>query len=46
MEQTDEAPDGGFICAKCGMSLESQEELDRHVQAEHGEGDEEQTATE
>jgi uncharacterized C2H2 Zn-finger protein len=41
MEQTDEAPAGGLICAKCGMSFETQEELDRHVQAEHGEGDEE-----
>jgi uncharacterized C2H2 Zn-finger protein len=45
MEQTDDAPGGAFICAKCGMSFGTQEQLDRHVQKEHGERDEE-TASE
>jgi uncharacterized C2H2 Zn-finger protein len=31
----------GHICAKCGASFETQEELDRHVASEHGDGGEE-----
>jgi hypothetical protein len=46
MERTDEAPGGGVICAKCGISFETPEELDRHIRAEHGQGDEEQTVGE
>jgi uncharacterized C2H2 Zn-finger protein len=41
MEQQ-ETPGGGFVCAKCGASFETKEELDRHVQSEHGEGEQEQ----
>ncbi|HEY8116437.1 MAG TPA: hypothetical protein VIH70_08490 [Actinomycetota bacterium] len=32
---------GGHICAKCGASFETQEELDRHVASAHGDGGEE-----
>ena len=31
----------GHICEKCGASFETQEELDRHVASEHGDGGEE-----
>lgn len=31
----------GHICAKCGASFETQEELDRHVASERGDGGEE-----
>ena len=41
MEQQ-ETPGDGFVCAKCGASFEKQEELDRHVQSEHAEGEQEQ----
>jgi uncharacterized C2H2 Zn-finger protein len=27
----------GKVCGKCGASFETQEDLDRHVQSEHGE---------
>ncbi len=35
-------PDGGHVLWKCGASYETQDELDRHVRSEDGEGDEEQ----
>jgi hypothetical protein len=31
---------GGVVCAKCGASFERQEELDRHVETDHAEGEE------
>jgi hypothetical protein len=34
MEQ-EGGPGGGVVCAKCGASFETQEELDRHVQETH-----------
>jgi hypothetical protein len=40
MEQ--EQPRDGAVCGKCGASFETQEELDRHVQSEHGDGEEAQ----
>jgi uncharacterized C2H2 Zn-finger protein len=30
---------GGVVCGKCGASFETQEELDRHVESEHGEAE-------
>jgi hypothetical protein len=45
MEQREQT-EGGNVCGKCGAAFETQEELDRHVQAEHAEGDEEQSANE
>jgi hypothetical protein len=42
MEQQEQTPGGGAVCGKCGASFETQEELDRHVQSEHGEGEAEQ----
>jgi uncharacterized C2H2 Zn-finger protein len=42
MEQQGETPGGKAVCAKCGASFETQEELDRHVESEHGEGEAEQ----
>jgi uncharacterized C2H2 Zn-finger protein len=45
MEQREQT-EGGNVCGKCGAAFETQEELDRHVQAEHSEGDEEQSANE
>lgn len=38
METEQEAPREGAICGKCGASFETQEELDRHVASEHGDG--------
>lgn len=29
---------GGVVCGKCGATFDTQEELDRHVESEHGEG--------
>jgi hypothetical protein len=46
MEQRGQTEGGGHVCGKCGAAFETQEELDRHVQAEHPEGDEEQRANE
>jgi hypothetical protein len=46
MEQGEQTQGGGHVCGKCGAAFETQEELDRHVQAEHPEGDEEQSANE
>jgi hypothetical protein len=37
MEQQDGR--GGVVCPKCGASFETQEELDRHDQSEHGEAE-------
>ena len=46
MSQEPEAPGGGHICAKCGASFETKEELDRHIASEHDGGDgEEETKT-
>jgi Zinc finger, C2H2 type len=39
MEQQEQTTGGGFVCEKCGASFETQEELDRHIQSEHGEGE-------
>jgi uncharacterized C2H2 Zn-finger protein len=33
-----QAPDK-HICGKCGAEFETQEELDRHVEETHGEGE-------
>jgi hypothetical protein len=33
-----EAPDT-HVCGKCGAEFDTQEELDRHVEEEHGEGE-------
>lgn len=41
MEQ-EQSPRDGAVCGKCGASFETQEELDRHVQSEHGDGEEAQ----
>jgi hypothetical protein len=38
MEQEPQAPRGA-VCEKCGASFETQEELDRHVQSEHGDAE-------
>jgi hypothetical protein len=46
MERQEQTPGGGYVCGKCGASFETQEELDRHVQSEHAEGDEGETASE
>jgi hypothetical protein len=46
MSQEQGAPAGGHICAKCGASFETKEELDRHIASEHDGGDEaEETKT-
>jgi uncharacterized C2H2 Zn-finger protein len=37
MRGEQESPHKGAVCAKCGASFETQEELDRHVASEHGE---------
>jgi hypothetical protein len=39
MQREQEAPREGAICGTCGASFETQEELDRHVASEHGEGE-------
>jgi hypothetical protein len=41
MDQEQESPREGAVCGKCGASFETQEELDRHVASEHGDGGEE-----
>jgi hypothetical protein len=46
MEQREQTEGGGHVCGKCGAAFETQEELDRHVQAAHAEGDEDQSAKE
>jgi uncharacterized C2H2 Zn-finger protein len=38
MQREQQAPRQGAICGKCGASFETQEELDRHVASEHGDG--------
>jgi hypothetical protein len=38
MQQEQESPRAGAVCDKCGASFETQEELDRHVASEQGEG--------
>jgi hypothetical protein len=46
MSKEKEAPGGGHICAKCGASFETKEELDRHIASEHhGADEEEETKT-
>jgi hypothetical protein len=42
MEEQEQTPGGGAVCGTCGASFETQEELDRHIQGEHGEGETEQ----
>jgi hypothetical protein len=39
MEQ-EQPPRDGAVCRMCGASFETQEELDRHVQSEHGDAEE------
>jgi uncharacterized C2H2 Zn-finger protein len=41
MQQEQESPREGAVCGKCGASFETQEELDRHVASQHGDGEEE-----
>ncbi len=38
MQREQQAPREGAICGTCGASFETQEELDRHVASEHGDG--------
>jgi hypothetical protein len=45
MQQGQEAPRKGAICGKCGASFETQDELDRHIASEHGDGGGEEGTT-
>lgn len=46
MGQQEQTPGGGSVCGRCGMSFETQDQLDRHVRSEHAEDDEKETAGE
>jgi hypothetical protein len=39
MEMEQQGGQAGVACGKCGASFETQEELDRHTESEHGEGE-------